>query len=66
MGSNSSTSIISFNNSVNRSTEKSPFEIVYSIQPRGITEFRYLNQYEFRSDGEEDFAIEMNKLHDRV
>jgi hypothetical protein len=36
-----------FNNSVNRSTRKSPFEIVYGIQPRGITELRYLNQDEF-------------------
>jgi hypothetical protein len=26
-----------FNNSVNMSTGKSPFEIVYGIQPRGIT-----------------------------
>jgi hypothetical protein len=41
----------SFNNSVNRSTGKSPFEIVYGIQPRGITELRDLNQDEFRSVG---------------
>jgi hypothetical protein len=55
-----------FNNSVNRSTGKSPFEIVYGIQPRGITELRDMNQDEFRSVGAEDFAIEMKKLHDRV
>jgi hypothetical protein len=55
-----------FNNSVNRSTGKSPFEIVYGIQPRGITELRYLNQDEFRSVGAKDFAIEMQKIHDRV
>jgi hypothetical protein len=55
-----------FNNSVNMSTGKSPFEIVYGIQPRGITELRYLNQDEFRSVGVEDFATEMQKLHDRV
>jgi hypothetical protein len=54
-----------FNNSVNRSTGKSPFEIVYGIQPRGITKLRYLNQYEFTSAGEEDFVTEMHKLHDR-
>jgi hypothetical protein len=35
-----------FNNSVNKSTGKSPFEIVYGIQPRGIIELRYLNQDE--------------------
>jgi hypothetical protein len=51
---------------VNRSTWKSPFEIVYGIRPRGIIELRYLSQYEFRSAGEEDFAIKMQKLHDRV
>ena len=51
---------------MNRSTGKIPFEIVYGIQPRGITELRYLNQYEFRSVGAEDFVIEMQKLHDIV
>jgi hypothetical protein len=45
-----------FNNSVNRSTWKSKFEIVYGIQPRGITELRDLNQDEFKSAGVEDFA----------
>jgi len=32
---------------------------VYGIQPRGIIELRDLNQDEFRSVGEEDFATEM-------
>jgi hypothetical protein len=45
-----------FNNSVNKSTGKSPFEIVYGIQPRGITKLRDLNQYEFKSAGAKDFA----------
>ena len=40
-----------FNNSVNRSTRKIPFEIFYGIHPRGITELRDLNQDEFRSVG---------------
>jgi hypothetical protein len=44
---------------VNKSTGKSTFEIVYAIQPRGITELRDLNQDEFRSVGAEDFATEM-------
>jgi hypothetical protein len=44
---------------VNRSTGKSPFEIVYGIHPRGITELRDLNQDEFRSVGAEDFATKM-------
>jgi hypothetical protein len=51
---------------VNRITGKSPFEIVYGIQPRGIIELRDLNQDEFRSAGAEDFATEMQKLHDNV
>jgi translation initiation factor IF-1 len=51
---------------VNKSTGKNIFEIVYGIQPRGITELRDLNQDEFRSVGVEDFATEMQKLHDRV
>jgi hypothetical protein len=55
-----------FNNSVNRSTGKSPFEIVYGIHPRGITELRDMKQDEFRSVGAKYFATEMQKLHDRV
>jgi hypothetical protein len=51
---------------VNRSIGKSPFEIMYGIQPRGITKLRELNQDEFRSVGAKDFATEMQKLHDRV
>jgi hypothetical protein len=55
-----------FNNSMNKTTGKTPFEIVYGIQPRGIRELRDLNQDEFKSAGVEDFATEMQKLHDRV
>jgi hypothetical protein len=55
-----------FNNSMNMSIGKSPFEIVYGIHPRGITELRDLNQDEFRSVGTKDFATKMQKLHDRV
>jgi hypothetical protein len=51
---------------VNRSTQKSPFEIIYGIQPRGITELRDLNQDEFISARVDDFVVEMQKLHDRV
>jgi hypothetical protein len=54
------------NNSVNRSTGKSPFEIVYGIHPRGITELRDMNQDEFRTTREKDFAAEMQKIHDKV
>ena len=56
MGSDSGTSKIAFNNSVNRRTGKSPFEIVYGIHPIGITDLRDLNQEEFKSAGEKYFA----------
>jgi hypothetical protein len=51
---------------VNKSTRKSPFEIVYGIQPRGIIELIDPNQDEFRSVGAEHFVTEMQKLHDKV
>jgi transposase InsO family protein len=39
------------NNSVNQSTGKRPFEIVYGRQPKGVENLRKLNQNEFRSTG---------------
>jgi hypothetical protein len=39
---------------------------VHGIQPREVTELRYLNQYEFRSVGANDFATKIHKLHDKV
>jgi hypothetical protein len=33
--------------------------MVIGIEPRGITELRDMNQYEFRSVGAEDFATKM-------
>jgi hypothetical protein len=48
--------IFAFNNSVNRSTRKFPFEIVYGRQPRGVAELIELKQDEFRSFGAEYFA----------
>jgi hypothetical protein len=38
-----------YNDSVNRSTGKSPFQIVYGMNPRGVSELRDLKQSEFRS-----------------
>jgi len=45
-----------FNNSINRSTGKSPFEILYGRQLRGITKLRELKQDEFKSVGAEYFS----------
>jgi hypothetical protein len=46
--------------------KKSPFEMVYGRQPRGVAELRELKQDEFRSVGEKYFSIEMQRLHDQV
>jgi hypothetical protein len=55
-----------YNDSPNRSTGKSPFQIVYGMNPRGVSELRDLEQNEFRSAGAEDFAAEMQKLHNQI
>jgi hypothetical protein len=56
----------SYNDSPNRSTGKIPFQILYGMQPRGVSELRNLEQSEIRSSGEEYFAAEMQKLHSLI
>jgi hypothetical protein len=36
------------------------------MNPRGVSELRDLEQSEFRSTGVEDFAIEMQELHNQI
>jgi hypothetical protein len=55
-----------YNDSVNIITGKSPFRIVYVMNPRGVSELRDLKQSEFRSAGAEDFAVEMQELHNQI
>jgi hypothetical protein len=55
-----------YNDSPNRSTRKSPFQILYGMQPRGLSELRDLEQSDIRSAGAEDFAAEMQKLHSQI
>jgi hypothetical protein len=55
-----------YNNSPNRSTRQSPFQIMYGMQPRGVSELRDLEQHEFRSAGVEDFAADMQELHNKI
>jgi hypothetical protein len=55
-----------YNDSVNRSTGKIPFQIVYGMNPRGVSELRDLKQNEFRSAGAKDFAAEMHELHNQI
>jgi hypothetical protein len=55
-----------YNDSPNRSTGKSPFQILYGMQPRGVYELRDLEQSDIRSVGVEDFAAEMQRLHSQI
>jgi hypothetical protein len=56
----------SYNDSVNRSTGRSPFQIVYGMNPKGVSELRDLEQSEFISTGAEDSTIEMQKIHNHI
>jgi hypothetical protein len=56
----------SYNDSLNRSTGKSPFEIMYRMMPRGVSELRNLEKSEFRSAGEEYFTTKMHELHSKI
>jgi hypothetical protein len=55
-----------YNDSPNRSTGRSPFQILYGVQPRGVFELRYLEHSEIKSAGEEAFVAEMQKLHSYI
>jgi hypothetical protein len=55
-----------YNDSVNRSTGKSPFQIVYGMQPRGVSELRDSEQTATRSASAEEFAEAMKELHGQV
>jgi hypothetical protein len=48
-----------YNDSVNRSTGKSPFQILYGTQPRGVSELRESGQAETSSASAEEFAEAM-------
>jgi hypothetical protein len=55
-----------YNDSVNRSTGKSPFQILYGTQPRGVSELREPEQAETSSARAEEFAEAMQELHAQV
>jgi hypothetical protein len=55
-----------YNDSPNRSTRKIPFQILYGMQPRGVSELRDLEQGEIMSAEAEDFVVEMQKLHSQI
>jgi hypothetical protein len=55
-----------YNDSVNQSTGKSPFHILYGIQPRGVSELRESEQTTTSSASAEEFAEAMQELHSQV
>jgi hypothetical protein len=55
-----------YNDSVNRSTGRSPFQILYGTQPRGVSELRESGQAETSSASAEEFAEAMQELHSQV
>jgi hypothetical protein len=48
------------------STRKIPFQIVYGMNLRGVSELRDLEHSEFRSVGVEDFAAKIQELHNEI
>jgi hypothetical protein len=56
----------SYNDSVNRSTGKSPFQILYGTQPRGISELGESEQVWTSSSSAEEFTEAMQELHSQV
>jgi hypothetical protein len=55
-----------YNDSVNRSTGKSPFQILYGTQPRGVSELKELEQAETSSTSAKQFAEAMQELQTEV
>ena len=55
-----------YNDSVNQSTGKSPFQILYGTQPRGVSELRETEQAGTSSASAEEFAEAMRELHAKV
>jgi hypothetical protein len=55
-----------YNDSVNRSTGQSPFQVVYGMQPRGIFELMDSEQTATRSVSAEEFVEAMKELHSQV
>ena len=51
-----------YNDSPNRSTGMSPFQILYGMHLRGVSELRDLGQLEKRSADGEEFATRISEL----
>ena len=55
-----------YNNSINRSTDRSPFQIVYGSSPRTTLELRKMKQGERMSAEVEEFVEHIKSLHEEV
>lgn len=55
-----------YNDSTNRSTGLSPFEVVYGSHPRGIFELRDVQGLDKRSGHADTFAEAMKEIHQQV
>jgi hypothetical protein len=55
-----------YNDSVNRSTGKIPFQIVYGRQPRGVSELQDSEQTDTSSASAGEFTEAMKELHSQV
>ena len=55
-----------YNNFVNRSTDKSPFQIVYGNSPRTGSELRMLDKGDISSAEVEDVAEHLKTIHEEV
>lgn len=55
-----------YNDSTNRTTGKSPFEIVYGLPPRGVLELIDLKGYEGIIGHADDFSQSMREVHEQV
>ena len=56
----------SYNNSINRSIGRSPFQIVYGSSPRIALELRKIEQGEKTSVEAEEFVEHVKCLHEEV
>ena len=55
-----------YNNSLNRSTSRSPFLIVYGSSPITVPKLRKMEQGDRTSVEEEEFAKHIKRLHEEV
>lgn len=57
---------LAYNNSPNKSTSSSPFQILYGMHTCGVHELWDLGKLEHRNVNGEDFARAINNLHEQV